>query len=134
MRGRGQAGSGLGQPPLLRPRIGAKWWAAPGCPGLRPASANQPMAPCWPPTGAVLSTRPRTRSARADALRKGDGLHAPLPRIVISTSAPLLPCPLIWVAGWTLEEAAGGRGGEGTLRATRLFGCATAGAAASARC
>ena len=67
MRGRGQAGSGLGQPPLLRPRIGAKWWAAPGCPRLRPASANQPMAPCWPPTGAVLSTRLRTRSAREDA-------------------------------------------------------------------
>ena len=79
-------------------------------------------------------TRPRTRSARAEALRKGDGLHAPLPRIVISTSTPLLPCSLIWAAGWTLDEAAGGCGEEGTLGAARLFGCAAAGAAASARC
>ncbi len=108
-------------------------YGAPGCPELRPASANQPLGAAL--AGHILvSTSSRTRSARAEALRKGDGLHAPLPRIVISTSTPLLPCSLIWAAGWTLEEAAGGCGDEGTLGAVRLFGCTTAGAEASARC
>ena len=88
-----QAGSGRGQLALRRPVSAQKW-----CSRLPRASANLGQSAAWGRHSGLVSTRPRTRSARAEALRKGDGLHAPLPRIVISTSTPLLPCSLIWAA------------------------------------
>ena len=71
MRGRGQAGSGLGQPPLLRPRIGAKWWQPQAAPGFGPPRlispwhrAGRPRGPCFP-QGRARAARGRTRCGRA---------------------------------------------------------------------
>ena len=80
---------------------------------------------CVPSPVSKSQNDSRTRSASDDALRKGDGLHAPLPSTVSSTSAPLLPWSLSMCAAPGCALAAGGGGGGGGARggAVRLLGC-----------
>ena len=59
---RNQAGSAVGQLALRRPLSAPNH--ASGCPELRPASANQPLGPCWP---AIYRTHSRHRHAAARA-------------------------------------------------------------------
>mmetsp|Transcript_29446 Transcript_29446/g.94989 ORF Transcript_29446/g.94989 Transcript_29446/m.94989 type:complete len:214 (-) Transcript_29446:70-711(-) len=90
---------------------------------MREGPTEQRCSWTWVPSPTSNSQcRSRRRSARLDAERMGDGLHAPLPRTIISMSAPEAPCGLSSASVTAAAMPGRSRAAGGALRPLRAGG------------